>query len=142
MLALAKTIVLAVAALIAAAAACALLVIVYPAFGFPLFALAAAELIWLIVALLAIPMALLDRQRDWRAMALVPLSLILMAAYNQFMIGLAAARNIRLDEFTGALIGLTGGLVQYLPPLLSGPVPTASAGLACGILAALLLRPR
>lgn len=149
MLALVKTILLTVAALIGAAAFCAACVAVYPAFGFPLFALAAAELIWLIVALLAIPMALLDRERDWRAMALVPLSLVLMAVYNDYMMALATSRTLRLDDFTAAIIGLTGRAarfaLQFLPdPIsaLAGPIPPAALALVSGILTALLLRVR
>lgn len=149
MFALVKTMLLAVAAAVAAAALCALFVIVYPAFGFPLFALAAAELIWLIVALLAIPMALLDRERDWQAMALVPLSLVLMTVYNEFILSLAASRNLRLDEFTAGMIGLTRSAARSVLPVLPDPMsspagllPMAALGLASATLTALLLRTR
>ncbi|HYI64831.1 MAG TPA: hypothetical protein VEW71_08110 [Allosphingosinicella sp.] len=149
MLALVKTILLAAAALIAAAALCALFVLVYPAFGFPLFALAAAELIWLIVALLAIPMALLDRQRDWRAMALVPLSLVLMTVFNTLILSLAASRSLDLDPFTANIIGLTGNAARSVLPFdpdpissWEGPIAMAALGLVSAILTALLLRAR
>lgn len=149
MVALTKTILLAVVALIAAAALCALFVLVYPAFGFPLFALAAAELIWLIVALLAIPMALLDRQRDWQAMALVPLSLVLMAVYNAFILSLAASRSLELDAFTANVIGVTANAARSILQFGSDPISSwagliamAALGLVSGILTALLLRAR
>jgi len=162
MLALIKTVLLAVAALLGAAAACAFCVFLYPAFGFPLFALACAELIWLLVVGLAIPVVILDAERDWIAISIVPLSLVLIHVYSDFILYLAMAWGIALDQFTDNILRLSGravGAVVPHAPALSRPIAggsgaaaplawllgstwTVALGAVSGILAALVVRTR
>ena len=162
MLALIKTVLLAVAALLGAAAACAFFVFLYPAFGFPLFALACAELIWLIVVGLAIPIVIIDAERDWIAISIVPLSFVLIHVYSDFILHLAMAWGIALDQFTDTMLRLSGRIIGFfLPAAGSPPRPiaggsamaapvswllgstwTVTLGAVSGLLAALVVRTR
>jgi hypothetical protein len=161
MLGLIKAALLAMAALLAAGIACAICVSLYPAFGFPLFALACAVLIWMITAGLAIPVAIFDPERDWVALSIVPLSLILVCVYSDFMLYLASSWGIALDQFSAAMFGLGTRALSYGLPLAPGPAPVAhgsalavplawiagsgwkaALGGVSGVLAGLVLRSR